>query len=139
MLREGSGTDLVLAIREAPRSLVFISVPWSGPERNARQVFRAAAAKLEAAHPQLGVAFFRLEADEDETSKQWLSSVGYPHFAEVGAGSLLWLQSGQVVHSEISANSLGVEGMVARSTSLWQIPNDALHGGGGGQSFLKPQ
>ena len=120
MLREGSGLELVGAIRDAPRALVFISVPWSGPERQGRQVFRAAADILGEKHVDLGIAFFRLEVDEDETSQQWLMSVGYPQFAAMGAGSLLWLQSGQVLATEIHALSLGASGIVDRSTSLWR-------------------
>lgn len=119
MLREGGGVELVSAIREAPRALVFISVPWSGPERQGRQVFRAAIAMLEEKHADLGIAFFRLEVDEDETSQQWLSSVGYPEFAGFGAGSMLWLQLGRVLATEVSALSLGASGIVNRSTSLW--------------------
>jgi hypothetical protein len=120
LLREGSGSDLVGAIKEAPRALVFISVPWSGPERQGRQVFRAAAATLDEKHAELGIVFFRLEVDEDETSQQWLSSVGYLQFAGMGAGSLLWLEAGRVLATEINALSLGVSGIVDRSTSLWR-------------------
>ncbi len=119
MLREGSGAELVAAIREAPRAVVFVSVPWSSPERNARQIFRAAVAQLEKDFPDVEISFFRLEVDEDEESQHWLSSIGYPQFASFGSGSLLWLQSGKVISSQISANSLGVEGLVVRSTALW--------------------
>ena len=119
MLREGGGLELVGAIRDAPKALVFISVPWSGPERQGRQIFRAAADVLDEEYADLGVAFFRLEVDEDETSQQWLVSIGYPQFAWIGAGSLLWLQSGEVLATEINALSLGIPGMVERSTSLW--------------------
>ena len=119
MLREGSGLELVGAIREAPRALVLISVPWSGPERHGRQAFRGVAKILDEKHADLGIAFFRLEVDEDETSQQWLVSIGYPQFAWIGAGSLLWLQSGEVLATEINALSLGIPGMVERSTSLW--------------------
>jgi hypothetical protein len=119
LLREGGGVELVGAIREAPRALVFISVPWSGPERHGRLVFRAAVAILEEKHSDLGIAFFRLEVDEDEISQQWLTSVGYPQFAGMGSGSLLWLESGQVLAAEINALSLGASGIVAGSTSLW--------------------
>lgn len=127
MLREGSGADLVVAIREAPRALVFISVPWSTPERHARQVFRAAVSKLEAGSPDLGTNYFHLDV-EDEVSQRWLLSVGFLQFAGLGVGSLLWLESGQVISSEISANSLGVEGVVVRSMALWRSriePNTA--------------
>ena len=111
--------ELVGAICDAPRALVFISVPWSMSERHGRQVFRAAASILEEKHADLGIAFFRLEVDEDETSQQWLISVGYPQFAGTGAGSLLWLQSGRVLAAEINALSLGTSGIVARSMSFW--------------------
>jgi hypothetical protein len=131
VFREGSGADLVVAIRDAPRALVFISVPWSCPERNARQVFRAAVAKLEAEFPDLGTNYFRLDVDEDEISQKWLLSVGCPQFARLGAGSLLWLESGQVIFNEISANSLGVKGIVSRSKALWGTRTDANPDGRG--------
>ena len=119
MLREGGGAELVGEIREAKRALVFISVPWSGPERQGRQAFHAAIAKLENKHPGFGIDFFRLEVDGDEASQRWLTSVGHLDFAIMGAGSLLWLQSGQVLTTEINASSLGATGIVPRTTSLW--------------------
>jgi hypothetical protein len=120
MIREGSGADLVATIREARRALVFISVPWSCPERNARQVFHAAVARLDDVFAELGIRFFHLNVDEDLASQHWLSSIGSVEFASAGAGSLLWLEAGQVLSSEITANSLGMEGVVSRSTSLWR-------------------
>ena len=119
LIREGNGIALVSAIREAPRALVFISVPWSGPERQGRVEFRAAVANLEEKHSDLGISFFRLEVDEDEVSQQWLTSVGYPQFATMGAGSLLWLDSVHIVATEINALSLRSYGIVVRSKSLW--------------------
>lgn len=120
MLWEGSGPELVAAIREVPRALVFISVPWSGPERQGRQVFRSSAATLDEMHADLGIAVFRLEVDKDEASRQWLVSMGYPQFSVMGAGSLLWIQAGEVVATETNALSLGASGIVDRSTSLWR-------------------
>ena len=119
MLQEGGGLELVAEIRNAPRALVFISVPWSCPERHGRQVFRDAAAILIQEYADLGIAFFRLEVDEDVISQQWLDSLGYPQFATIGAGSLLWMQFGQVLATEINSLSLGVSGVVERTTSLW--------------------
>jgi hypothetical protein len=118
-LPEGSGAEFVATIQAAPRALVFISVPWSAPERNARQVFHAAVALLEEACPDLGISFFRLNVDEDEVSQQWLRSLGLPQLAIAGAGSLLWLEAGKLIASEITANALGVRGVVGRSVSLW--------------------
>jgi hypothetical protein len=74
---------------------------------------------LEEEYPGLGIACFRLDVDEDEASQHWLSSLGYAQLAGMGAGSLLWLQSGQVLAAEINANSLGAQGIVTRSISLW--------------------
>jgi hypothetical protein len=125
LLQEGCGADLVAAIREVPRALVFISVPWSVPERHSRQVFREAVARIEQEFPQLGISFFRLEADEGTVSQQWLSSVGFLKFASFGAGSLLWLQSGQVISSETCANSLGVDGIVVRSIAAFETTGPA--------------
>jgi hypothetical protein len=124
LLREGNGVELVGAIREASRALVFISVPWSGPERQGREVFRAAVEILEQ-KADLGITFFRLEVDEDEASQQWLTSIGYMQFASMGAVSLIWLQSGGVLATEINGLSLGASCIVARSTSLWCGPGRA--------------
>jgi hypothetical protein len=120
MIHEGSGAHLIGPIAEAPRALVFISVPWSGPERHARHAFYAAAEKLEGDAPDLCIHFFRLDVDDDEASQRWLLSLGFPQFAGFGVGSLLWLEHGKVISSEVTANSLGVEGVVGRTGSLWK-------------------
>jgi len=120
VLREGSGAEIIAAIRETPRALTFVSVPWSGPERHARQVFRAAVSRLEDMCPELDIRFFILEVDEDEASRHWLASIGLPQFASAGAGSVVWSERNRVISSEITANALGTAGVVARSMSLWQ-------------------
>lgn len=119
MIWEGAGETIVAQIRSAERALVFISVPWSGPERQAREVFRAAASRLEELVPELHVRLFRLEVDEDQPSLRWLSSLGLSQYAEAGAGSLIWLEEGIVTSSELNATSLGIAGIVGRSASLW--------------------
>jgi hypothetical protein len=75
--------------------------------------------KLAEEHADLGIAFFRLDVDDDEASQEWLNSVGYPQLAGAGAGSLLWLESGHVLATEMCANSLGTQGIVDRTTSVW--------------------
>lgn len=119
MLYEGSGAELVSAIQETPRALVFVSVPWSAPERNARRVFTKAVEVLEQKHTALGIRYFRLEADEDDVSMNWLSSIGFLHFAVMGAGSLLWLENGRVIGDEVSVNLLNVLGVIAKTTLIW--------------------
>jgi len=123
LLREGSGQEIVTAICEASRALVFISVPWSAPERSARQVLHAAVAQLERTYPALSLACFRLEVDGDAASLEWLSSLGQSSLANAGAGSVLWLTSGRMLSVEITANALGVEGIVSKSLSLWDGPD----------------
>jgi hypothetical protein len=75
---------------------------------------------LERKNPALGIDFFRLDVDEDEISQNWLASIGYLQFAGMGAGSLLWLESGSVLATEINAGDVGATGIVARSRSLWE-------------------
>jgi hypothetical protein len=111
--------ERVGAIVKAPRALVFIGSAWSAPSKAGEQAFRQAVAILKE-HPDLDIAFFRLErTDEDEACYQWLSSLGYGQFATMGAGSFLWFQAGQVLAAEVNAMTLGVSGIVARSRSLW--------------------
>jgi hypothetical protein len=117
--------ETITAACGAARALLFLSVPWSCPERNARQVFRAAVARLEEFHPGLEVRFFQLDEDA-EACQEWLSSLNVPQLGggyPRGAGSLLWLEKGKVVAYEISANSLGDQGIVASSVALWHDPH----------------
>jgi hypothetical protein len=122
MVAEGPAAGLLSAIREAPRALVFLSVPWSCPERNARHAFRAAASRLAEEYPNLGISFFLLDEDYEATLT-WLTSLGIPHFGgryARGAGGILWLERGRAVSAEITANSLGVGGIIARCLWLWR-------------------
>jgi hypothetical protein len=45
--------------------------------------------------------------------------MGFEQFAQMGSGSLLWLENGAVVKAEVSANSLGVKRIVDCSIALW--------------------
>ncbi len=119
MIHIGPGEELIPLICESSRAVVFISVPWSGPERISREVFRVAVAKLEKEFPDHGMSFYRLEADEDEPSQRWLTSVAHPNYAIAGAGAILWVKSGSVISSELNASSIGVNGIFDRSLSVW--------------------
>jgi hypothetical protein len=119
---EGSPIELLHAISKAPRSLVFLSVPWSGPERLAREAFQIAAIRLSDEYIDLRVNLFLLD-EEDEVVQTWLSSLGVPYLGSgyaQGAGSLLWMERGRVVMSEITASFLGASGIVEKSLSLWE-------------------
>jgi hypothetical protein len=118
---EGSAVELLPTVRDASRALLFLTVPWSCPERNARLVFRAAASRLAEEYLNRGIRFFSMEED-DEATLTWLSSLGIPEFGggyPRGAGGLLWLERGHAISSEITANSLGIGGIIARCLWLW--------------------
>ncbi len=119
MIAVGSGTEFIATIREAPRALVFISVPWSMPERLSRQTFELAIAQLKTDLIYRSVAGFRLEVDEDAAAQQWLASLGLQDWAINGAGGLLWVAAGKVVNQVSSAHSAGVAKIVAQTRALW--------------------
>jgi hypothetical protein len=120
MIKVGCGVDFIQAIQNAIRAIVFISVPWSSPERQGRVIFQKVVEILESEHLDIGVESYRLEVDEDEIAQQWLANVGYPDYAILGAGSLLWLQTGRVIITERNCLQTGVSGIVTRSLSLWE-------------------
>lgn len=120
MIQTGPGKELIPLICQSSRAVVFISVPWSGPERISREVFRVAVAKLEKEFPDHGISFYHLEADEDESSQKWLTSVGHANYAIAGSGSILWVKSGSVISSELNASSIGVNGIFDCTLSVWQ-------------------
>ncbi len=119
MIREGSSTELVAAIRQSSRAIVFVSVPWSDEERDARKVFDAATQVLQTTNSDLQIASFRLDVHQDKIAQRWIEEQGYPEFIEMGAGNLLWTQSGRVISTELSAVALGINGVVARTLLLW--------------------
>jgi hypothetical protein len=120
-VREDTDGSLLPAVNAAPRALVFLTVLWSGPERVARAAFRAAAETLDSGSPELGIKCFSLD-EESDWCQAWLAGLaltqlgrGYP----LGAGSMVWLESGRVVSHEIGGCSLKPDGIVARSRWLW--------------------
>jgi hypothetical protein len=121
-VRHDADGSLLAAVTAAPRALVLVTVEWSGPERRARLALRAAAARLLAAeHSALGVECFALDEDA-EWCQRWLAELGVPQLGRgypLGAGSMVWLEAGRAVSSEIGGGALSVEDIVARSLSLW--------------------
>jgi hypothetical protein len=119
VVREASDVSVLAAISAAPCALVFLSVPWSAPERNARAAFFQASERL--AQLGLGVECFLLD-EEAEWCQRWQSSLSVPQLGSgtaLGAGSVLWLERGHVAASEISGQQLRAVGMIARSKELW--------------------
>jgi hypothetical protein len=105
----------------APRALLFLTVPWSSYERNARLAFQAAAEQLAAEYPSLGVECFAL-AEDAEWCQAWLAGLSVPQLGSgypLGVGSMVWLEGGRAVASKVDGCSLGSADIVSRSLSLW--------------------
>ncbi|MBY0514904.1 MAG: hypothetical protein K2P78_13435 [Gemmataceae bacterium] len=120
-VREDTDGLLLPAVDAAPRALVFLTVPWSGPERVARAAFRSAAERLAAESPELGVECFALD-EEAGWCQTWLAGLGLPQLGggyPLGAGSMVWLESGRAVSHEVGGCSLRPGGIVARARWLW--------------------
>jgi hypothetical protein len=101
--------------------MVFLTVPWSIPERHARVAFRTAAEQLAGERPDLGIEFFSLNEDS-EWCQAWLATLGVSQLGggyPLGAGSILWLEGGRVVLSEVGGAGLAPGGIVARTLWLW--------------------
>ena len=118
MITVGGG-ELLAQIRAAERAMVFISVPWSAAERNARRAFEAAVARWKTDLSNHAISFFRLDIDEDLIAQEWLIVLGYGVFIPMGAGSLLWLEQGKVKDVEGVVNGHGASGIIERTNQLW--------------------
>ncbi|HTU88863.1 MAG TPA: hypothetical protein VMF69_02090 [Gemmataceae bacterium] len=116
-IRQGSDETLIAAIHAAPKALVFLSVPWSCPERIARQYFVDAAAQL--SELSLGVECFLID-EEAEACRTWLSALNLPQVGKypLGAGSLLWLEDGRIVTFKVSGQIPAGE-IITRCKQLW--------------------
>lgn len=119
MIQGGSDIDLLAVIRRSARALVFVRVPWSDEARDAQKVFSAATQVLRSIDLGVEIALIQLDVHQDEIAQRWVKEQGFPEFIEMGAGNLLWTQAGCVVATESSVIALGVDGVVARTLSLW--------------------
>jgi len=113
--------------------LVFLSVPWSGPERYARVAFLEAASNLESENPELGVKFFLLDEDAEEC-RTFMGSLGITNMTgaySLGAGSLLWLEAGALVFHEISGLEAAAKGIARKTKELWTADPQQMRRGSG--------
>ena len=124
-VRRDTECSLLAVVNAAPRALVFLTVPWSGPERAGRAAFWDAAESLAAESPELGVECFALD-EESPWCQAWLAGLGLPQLGgghPLGAGSMLWLESGRPVSHEVGGCALKPGEIVARSRWLWTRPD----------------
>lgn len=123
MIVQRDDSALLLApVIGAARVLVFLTVPWSGPESTARMAFRLASEKLAAEFSDWNIQCFYLD-EEAEWCQAWLATLklpmlggGYP----LGVGSILWLEFGRAISHEFNGqHQLQPAGIVARSRWFW--------------------
>lgn len=120
-IREDTNSSLLPAVNAAPRALVFLTVPWSGPERAARGAFQAAAESLASESPELAIQCFSLDEDAP-WCQAWLAGLSLPQLGggyPLGAGSLVWLEFGRPLGHQIVGISLKPKGIVARTRGIW--------------------
>jgi hypothetical protein len=108
------------AISAATRAMVFLTNPWSNYERAARHAFHNAAGKLAADPATLRVECFAID-EEADWCQSWLATLEIPQLGSgpIGAGSILWLESGRPVSHEINGSTLRWIDIVARAKALW--------------------
>jgi hypothetical protein len=117
-LIKGNDVSVLPLINAAPRALVFLSVPWSVPERTARHAFQKAIDQI----APLNVKCFVLDEDAD-WCPSWLIALqihGLEHGWPQGAGSMIWMELGKVISSELGGCQLSTKDIVARTEQIWQ-------------------
>lgn len=130
-IREGDPKGVIADIRQAPRAVVFLDALWSVDAVLGRQAFKEAANRLTTSKVA-ALALFVLDEwpleesppERREVQQQWLRSLDLKELPVgggfgVGAGSVLWLEKGRVVHEEWSAKTLGADGIVSRTGKVW--------------------
>lgn len=129
---EGDVRDIIACICRAPRAVVYLDTQWSIDTVMGRRCFNEALTRISISEFP-STTFFVLDEwpmdDDKNTSREfvqsWLQSlnlkelpVGHGH--GIGAGSLIWLEKGKVIHEEWSAKTLNAAGIVERTRKLWR-------------------
>ena len=128
--RVSIGSTHNYSILSAPKLLVFLSVPWSVPERVSRAAFVEAARVLAKRYPGTNVATVILDEESDATL-DWIRSLHLPHLygtCALGYDSIIWLESGNAVDCIVNPGRAGWERIVIRTLELFGPPSDGKKG-----------
>ncbi|HEX4795189.1 MAG TPA: hypothetical protein VH370_15445 [Humisphaera sp.] len=106
-------TDMQV-IEDAPHALVFLTVDWSGPELESREAVQATLKAI----PHRDFGFFAISEEDGSATCAWLVERGWAKHPR-GCGSLLWLEFGKVVHTELLPRNVGRDAVVAKTLALW--------------------
>ena len=89
------------------------------PERIARKLFQTASEELDTANRPSAIQFFSLD-EEAEWCQSWLATLKIPNLTgPIGAGTILWIANGRVLHTVISGSQLTVKDVVDRTHFFW--------------------
>ena len=128
---EGDVRDVVASIRRAPRAVVYLEAPTSVDAVIGRRIFNEAVSGVtESEFPSTTfVILDEWPSDEGKNSNRdfvqtWLRSLSLKELPVgngygIGAGSLIWLEEGRVIHEEWSAKTLNAAGIIDRTRKLW--------------------
>jgi hypothetical protein len=113
-LLDPAGIPVLLA---AERALVFLTVPWSMPERRARASFLRAAERLQAEHGESGARCVLLDEDAPAVAS-WLATIDIP-CCPMGSGSLIWLERGRRVEYVLAGETMKPREIVEHTLARW--------------------
>jgi hypothetical protein len=115
------GTDLLSTHEEVerclqkPRTIVYVTVEWSGQERQSRVVFAETIRRINEQFPDLGISIYVL-SEYTEGNMEWL-----PNSAATGYGAIVWLDNGRVIDHASYAAAVGVDELVNRTVAHWRL------------------
>jgi hypothetical protein len=124
-IRAGSVSELVPAIRAAPRAVVYVGSRLTTYGVHGRGKFLEAAEHLAREHPGLGVQFFVIEEEADDDAVAWGESFNDSRlllFGHLGYGWVLWLEHGRIRDVEPCSGNYHAEppvGTAERTLALW--------------------
>jgi len=132
LIVEGDAGDVVASIRRAPRVVVYLDALFSVDAVIGRRCFNEAVTGVSITEwPP--TTFFVLDEWPIEEAKNVnrefvqtllrslsLKELPVGHGYGIGAGSLIWLEEGRVIHEEWSARRLNAAGIMDRSRKLWR-------------------
>src|SRR5438874_855107 len=107
------------ALTSAARALAFLTVPWSVFELKARRTFHSAVDQIRKFEVVPPIRFFALDEDA-EWCQEWLTTLQVPNLTcPIGAGAILWIANGQLLHIVVNGTELTVNDVVARTRFFW--------------------
>jgi hypothetical protein len=104
------------------RAVVYISVEWSGQERQSRLTFVEFMRQINQQYPEYRVPFW-VVSEYSEGVAEFFERLKLPASVATGYGAIVWLEQGQVMGLLPYAAEAGLMGLVTRTAEIWKSPN----------------